>query len=102
MNDSDTLLQATINRLKVRLGEKIVNQAAEFAVFAETAPTRLQKEWELLKEEIYEEVERIKKEKSKEEEDLDHKNTSEVKAPIDKIDQIRARVAQIDKKINTI
>ena len=102
MNDSDTLLQATINRLKVRLEETIVNKAAEFAVFAETAPTQLQKEWELLKEEIHEEVERIKKEKSKEEKDSDHKNTSNMEAPIDKIDQIRARVAKIDEKINTI
>tara|TARA_Y100001968_G_C19035934_1_gene562099 strand:- start:219 stop:530 length:312 start_codon:yes stop_codon:yes gene_type:complete len=103
MNDPDTLLQAAINRLKVRLGEKIVNTAAEFAVIAENAPARLQKEWDLLKEEIFEEAERIKNENSKEEEEnLDLTQTSEVEAPIDKIDQIRARVAQIDKKINRI
>tara|TARA_Y100001968_G_scaffold325901_1_gene367959 strand:+ start:5266 stop:5580 length:315 start_codon:yes stop_codon:yes gene_type:complete len=100
MNNSDTLIKAALNRISARLGEKIVNTVAEIALLAEEAPERFQKEWELLKEEIYAEAERLKEEDNNcEEVDPDSKPTSDSQIPLAQIDKIREKVRELNKKI---
>ena len=99
MNNSDTLLKAAINRITARLGEKIIETAAELAVKAQDAPEQLKKEWELLKEEIYQEAERLEDESNpKKEKNSDFEQSTNSK-PITKIDQIRGKVSKLNKKI---
>tara|TARA_Y100001968_G_scaffold241672_1_gene225242 strand:+ start:133 stop:447 length:315 start_codon:yes stop_codon:yes gene_type:complete len=101
LTNTDTLLKAAINRLTARFGEKIIDTAAEVASLAKEAPDKLQKEWETLKEEIYEEAERLKKEiDSREENQSNIKQNSDIDSPVERIDQIRARVSEINQKID--
>ena len=102
MNNSDTLLKAAINRLTVRLGEKIVDTASLMASLAQEVPMNLQKEWELLKEEIYEEAERLKQEEDNQNNPSykDSEKESEFKSPIEKIDEVRSKVGALNKKID--
>ncbi|WP_320663361.1 hypothetical protein [Prochlorococcus sp. MIT 1223] len=108
MNSSDTLLRAALNRLSARLGKKIVNTAAEIAVLAKDAPDQLKKEWEILKEEIYEEAEKLKSDSNNEKrsdsdfsEEFDSSFSEEFNSDQirDKIDRIRGKVAALNKKI---
>tara|TARA_Y100001968_G_scaffold333087_1_gene394042 strand:+ start:2849 stop:3163 length:315 start_codon:yes stop_codon:yes gene_type:complete len=102
VNSSDTLLKAAINRITARLGEKITDAATEMTSLALEAPELLKKEWEILKEEIYTEAERLKKDDDlKEQNSTDPKNSSEIDSPIERIDQIRARVAELNQKIES-
>ena len=101
MTNTDTLLKAAINRLTARFGEKIIDTAAEVASLAKEAPDKLQKEWETLKEEIYEEAERLKKELDLKEKDQSNtKQSSVLESPIERIDEIRARVSELNQKID--
>ena len=101
MTSSDTLLRAAINRLAARFGQKFVDAAAEFAVIAKEAPDELKKEWELLKEEIYAEATRLSKEENERPGGFDTSSDDELatKDPQQKIDQLRAKVAEISQKI---
>tara|TARA_Y100001968_G_scaffold67200_1_gene58033 strand:- start:11395 stop:11709 length:315 start_codon:yes stop_codon:yes gene_type:complete len=102
MNNSDTLLKATINRLIARLGEKIIDSAEEFASKAKDAPENLKKEWEILKEEIYEEAERIKNQSERKNADnSNYDNSTTTNSTVRKIDLIRSQVADLNKKITT-
>ena len=101
MATSDNLLKAAINRIKVRLGDQILDLASQISVLSKDAPGKLQKEWELLKEEIYSEAERL----TKEENENDKNNSNHEKQPgaesaLEKIDSIRARVAKLHKVID--
>tara|TARA_Y100001968_G_C19448796_1_gene767090 strand:+ start:269 stop:583 length:315 start_codon:yes stop_codon:yes gene_type:complete len=103
MNNSDTLLKATINRLTARFGEKILNTAAEIALRAKEAPENITKELELLKDEIYQEAERLENELQKNKSnDSTFENSTQANTPIEKIDLIRKKIAKLNKKFDTI
>ncbi len=97
MSTPQSLLQATINRLGARLGSQLADRAADFALFAQDAPQRLQLEWTLFWEEVEQEAQR-----------LDHGDTSPSGSrgdgradidPQDQIDALRARVANLARKL---
>ncbi len=100
MSSTEKLLQATLNRLRVRISKNLINSAAELAVIAREASEKLQKEWELFQEEVLDEVNKLEdeeypesvKERTYEETDL------EIEQPQDKIAQLRTKVAQLSKK----
>lgn len=98
MSTPQSLLQATINRLSARLGTQLADRVAEFAVFAQDAPQRLQQEFSLFWEEVEQEARR-----------LDHGDSgpapetspSPSNDPQDQIDALRAQVATLARKLES-
>jgi len=97
MSTPQSLFQATVNRLGARLGSQLADKAAEFALFAQDAPQRLQQEWTLFWEEVELEARRI-----------DHGEATtattrdEARAhtdPQDQIDALRAKVTSLSHKL---
>lgn len=97
MSTPQSLLQATINRLGARLGSQLANRAADFALFAQDAPQRLQREWSLFWEEVELEARRI-----------DHGEPAQTGSreearaetdPQEQIDALRAKVAALAGKL---
>ena len=103
MNNSETLLKAFLNRLSARASEKMLEAAAEIAVLAKEAPDRIQREWELLKEEAYAEAERIKNQTKSD--DSSNQQTSvsknEMDLPEEKIQKIREKLSKLNKIIDS-
>ncbi len=101
MGSNDKLLQATLNRLGARIGQRLINSAVELAVIAQEAPEKFRKEWELFQEEVIAEANQLENE-SIEENFSDSKQESEndeTEKPQQKIDQIRAKVADLSGKL---
>jgi len=97
MSTPQSLLQATINRLGVRLGSQLADRAADFALFAQDAPQRLPQEWTLFWEEVELEARRI-----------DHGDPPQPGSrgegrsatdPQEQIDALRAKVATLAGKL---
>lgn len=97
MSTPQSLLLATIHRLSARLGSQLADRAADFALFAQDAPQRLQQEWTLFWEEVEMEAQRL---------DDGDSVTAAAGAepgvdsdPQDQIDALRARVAVLSRKL---
>ena len=100
LTTSDTLLKATLNRLSAKLGEKLIETAEEIAVITKEAPDKLKKEWENLKDEIYEEAERLQNESNQESKyDSNVSKDSNSNQIQEKIDQIRTKVTELNQRI---
>ena len=54
-----SLIQATLNRLAVRVGSSLADAAAELALLAQDAPGKLRREWQLFVEEVELEADRL-------------------------------------------
>ena len=100
MSSPDTLLKAALNRVAARIAQKVVDSAAELAVIAQDAPERLSQEWSLFQEEVFAEADRLEKEST---EGKSYKastsQSSGIEEPQDKIDQMRAQVAELSRKL---
>ena len=59
MGSPETILFATFSRLRARLGNSLADALTDFAIFARTAPERFRKEWDLFKEEVRTEADRL-------------------------------------------
>lgn len=59
MRAPQSLIQAALNRLVVRVGSGLADAAAELALLAQDAPERLRREWQLFVEEVELEAERL-------------------------------------------
>ena len=101
MSSTERLLKATLNRLGARIGQKIIDSAAQLAEIANDAPDKLRNEWESFQKEVIEEAERLEKRSS--EEDLSNysqeADNSAIDEPEAKIDLIRAKVAELNQKL---
>lgn len=98
MSTPQSLLQATINRLGARLGSQLADRAAEFALLAQDAPQRLQREWGLFWEEVQREAQRLDNGDA-----VRPGSSSERPAavdPQDQIDALRAKVASLALKLD--
>jgi hypothetical protein len=92
MSTPQTLVQAALNRLSARLGSGLADAAAGLAVLAQDAPDRLRQEWDLFREEVELEAQR-----------LEHGSPATNAAPEagvaqepqEQIDQLRAQVARL-------
>ena len=101
MGSADALIRATINRIGARVGHGLADTAAELAVLAQDAPSRLRQEWDLFQDEVRAEAERL--ERSDEEEhscrgESDSVDVSDLQ-PQELIDRLRATVADLSKRI---
>ena len=59
LDHTEALIKAVLNRLTIRLGQKIASSAEEIANIAENVPTHFRKEWDEFKEEVIEEYEKV-------------------------------------------
>jgi hypothetical protein len=99
MSAPQTLVQAALNRLSARFGSGLADAAASFAVLAQDAPERFRREWELFREEVELEAERLENvDPSVPEADAVSAPASGID-PQDQIDQIRAQVARLARRL---
>ena len=103
MSAPQTLVQAALNRLSARLGSGLAEAAAGLAVLAQDAPERLRREWDLFREEVELEAQRL------EHPDADGGFSTSVSSgapdaaaweapqadPQQQVDDLRARVARL-------
>jgi hypothetical protein len=101
MSAPQYLLQAALNRLAARLGSGLADTAAGLAVLAQDAPERLRRELDLFREEVEQEADRLERGGSAE-------GSAGAAAtawgdgaadPQDQIDALRARVAELSRRL---
>ena len=99
MSDPEILLKAAMNRIAVRITEKVLKSAQEFTEIADELPQKLQNEWSSFKEEVFEESERLeKKTPASKEKSSKEQLTKEDSIQI-KIDNLRSKVIDINKDL---
>jgi uncharacterized protein YceH (UPF0502 family) len=96
MSTPQSLLQATINRLTARLGSQLADRAADFAVFAQDAPQRLQQELSQFWEEVELEARRLETGEST---SAAEGRAATAADPQEQIDALRAQVANLARKL---
>ena len=109
-----SLIQAALNRLVVRLGSGLADAAAELALLAQDAPGRLRREWQLFVEEVELEADRLDHEEassptqgseawavdgSAASPGASAHGTQPLADPQDQIDQLRAQVAALARQL---
>jgi uncharacterized protein YceH (UPF0502 family) len=103
MTQPQTLLQAALNRLSARLGSGLADAAAELAVLAQDAPERLRQEWDLFREEVELEAERLERGEAVDPDDgVDLQATTPPASngdPQQQIDALRAQVARLARRL---
>ncbi|QNG29307.1 hypothetical protein [Synechococcus sp. LTW-R] len=100
MREPQTLVQAALNRLSARLGSGLADAAAGLAVLAQDAPDRLRQEWDLFKEEVELEAERL--EHGEQEVPAAETGMASSSPPLDpqqQIDQLRAQVTRLARRL---
>ena len=104
MGSSEAFIRATVNRISARLGHGLADAAAEIAVLAKDAPERLRQEWELFKEEVQAEAERLEhgdapapRSPGSGVELSDITTDSNPRSPQEIVDRLRASVAEINR-----
>tara|TARA_Y100001968_G_scaffold324017_1_gene362629 strand:- start:1469 stop:1780 length:312 start_codon:yes stop_codon:yes gene_type:complete len=99
LSDSEILLKAAINRIAARITEKLRNSAQEFTIIAEEIPQKLQEEWSSFKEEVIQESERLEKNSNHSTEKYSNKQSTKEDVIQSQIDNLRAKVIDINKDI---
>jgi hypothetical protein len=61
MTAPQSLLQAAFNRLSARLGNRLLDSAAQLAELAQQAPGQFQQEWSVFWEEVEAEAQRLER-----------------------------------------
>ena len=102
MPTTNHLLQATLNRLAARFRQKLIDAAAHLAVITKDAPEKIQTEWEQFQEEVALEIDRLKQEPKGPEQE--RTNSTQINIPrndknLEKIDHLRAKIADLGRKI---
>ena len=93
MSTPQTLVQAALNRLSARLGSGLADVAAGLAVLAQDAPERFRQEWDVFREEVELETQRLERSEA---DPADDPEVHPVPAdPQQQIDQLRAQVARV-------
>ena len=103
MSTPQTLVQAALNRLTARLGSGLADAAAGFAVLAQDAPERLRQEWDLFREEVELEAQRLEHGEAVGHAASAH-SSPEAESPLptdaqEQIDQLRAQVARLARRL---
>ena len=90
-----------MHRVLARMGHGMADAAAGFAVLVQDAPDRVRQEWDLFQEEVKAEAERLEREGDGRSVDAESSPASSVEEESlqTKIDQLRARVAELGIRI---
>ena len=104
MGSADALIRATLNRIGARVGHGLADTAAELAVFAQDAPSRLRQEWDLFQDEVRAEAERLERSEQEGNPSGGEAASDELsdRRPQELIDQLRATVADLSKRIEDL
>ena len=104
MGSADALIRATLNRIGARVGHGLADTAAELAVLAQDAPSRLRQEWDLFQDEVRAEAERLERTEQEENPSGGEAASDELsdRRPQELIDQLRATVADLSKRIEDL
>ena len=102
MTNSDYLLKAAIKKVSEKLNEIVVGKIEEASNIAQDVPEKLKKEFETLKEEIFEEAARMEHEVSKNRNNMTSEpnqdpNLSEV---LKEIEEIKGKIDHFNRKMN--
>ncbi|WP_320677572.1 hypothetical protein [Prochlorococcus sp. MIT 1300] len=101
MSSSDSLLKATLNRLIVRLNKSLADTTKKISLLVDDAPQRIQTEWDLFKEEVKLEAERIdsisQQEGTSKSTAPDNQNKEAIQ---EKIDGLRERLSLLNRKLD--
>ena len=86
-----------MHRVLARMGHGMADAAAGFAVLVQDAPERVRQEWDLFQEEVKAEAERLEREGDGRgvEAESSPASSGEEESLQTKIDQLRARVAEL-------
>ena len=98
MSTPQTLVQAALNRLTARLGSGLADAAAGLAVLAQDAPERFRQEWDLFREEVELEAERLERGEAAPSPGAPASAPMTVD-PQQQIDQLRAQVARVARRL---
>lgn len=98
MSTPQTLVQAALNRLSARLGSGLADAAAGLAVLAQDAPDRFRQEWDLFREEVELEAQRLERGDG-EPAPVAGEPMSPPVDPQQQIDQLRAQVARVARRL---
>tara|TARA_B100000700_G_scaffold294122_1_gene355810 strand:+ start:72 stop:383 length:312 start_codon:yes stop_codon:yes gene_type:complete len=102
MDSSDLLIKAFLNRAKAKITEKAIDLASQLHKKSKDIPENLQSEWELFKEEVKSEVERLEEERSqpnKKESSDDYQKKELIQ---NKIDELRDKINILNKKFEEL
>ena len=102
MTNSDYLLKAAIKKVTEKLNEIVIEKIEEATNIAQDAPDIIKKEFDTLKEAIFEEAARMEKENSKNRnnetsESYKDQNLNEV---LNEIKEIKEKIEQFNMKMN--
>ena len=98
MSTPQTLVQAALNRLSARLGSGFADAAAGLAVLAQDAPDRFRQEWDLFREEVELEAQRLERGDGEPAPAAGEPMSPPVD-PQQQIDQLRAQVARVARRL---
>ena len=101
MTSRDALLRAAMHRVIARMGHGVADAAAGLAVLVQDAPDRVRQEWDLFQEEVKAEAERLDREGDGRDVAAEASPASSVEEESlqTKVDQLRARVAELGMRI---
>ena len=101
MVSSEKLLQATLNRLSVRLSEKLIDSINKLAEVFQATPEKVRTEWEIFQDEVFEEAERLEKESNevKSETTKGEPKNSDLATPQEKITYIREKIEKVSNHL---
>ena len=101
MTNSDYLLKAAIKKVTEKLNEILVDKIEEATNIAQDAPEILKKEFDTLKESIFEEASRMEKaENIQENESANTYQDSKIKEALNEIEGINKQIDLFNKNIN--
>jgi len=101
MTNSDYLLKAAIKKVTEKLNEILVVKIEEATNIAQDAPDILKKEFDSLKESIFEEATRMEKaDNIQENESTNTYQDSKIKKALNKIEDINKQIDLLNKTIN--
>ena len=99
MSTPQTLVQAALNRLSARLGSGLADAAAGLAVLAQDAPERFRQEWDLFREEVELEADRLERGDGVASAPQAGSAPASSSDPQEQIDLLRAQVARVARRL---
>ena len=103
MTSSESLIRAAFNRLRARMGNSLLSSISKTEVLFKEGPDLIEREWNIFKEEIIEEANRIDQQESKDDSLQKMSDGNEISSNSQsKISEIRKKVANLTKQIEAL
>ncbi len=105
MSSSETLFKATLNRLSARLAKSLYTLGSEFGLAFKDVPERFKEEFDLFRQEVFDEAERLENEDKGREATSDFVATSNspgTDQTQEIVDRLRSKIAQLGKKVEGV